>query len=576
MAQELIYTSTPRGLKLGSSGFCTVACTRGMAPNYIETLESLSGYTPVFPPNHPRAEDNPVGFSHYRFVIGGKPVSVLSRVAAAGVDYTKRPNKFAHHLALDARELSAGGPAWVMQQPGIFVDRWEGDPMFLDQPSKIPAGNSSPAPCRAWGEQLGDAGWAGVLAQAFLDDEDRPSFVIFKPGMPVLALITEAIGLLPIERRWDVTFSTYFMFLPARTTCSWRCCLAGSRILKQARRMPDALVLDLDAGDKQGSVAQELMASGSSLIARARSGAPPPVSADAAEKDQRREDERLQMVPEEGVAKNSGGKRPRSPAAVWLESARRKPEPPKRSAFKIALYTLTVALLILLAVLIANMFLSSSDNSETMGEDQNPANSTTGENNEKASDSASANEMQRKLQADIESLQTENIRLKNQLASQEKHLAKVTKELDEVRKQFEDLQQQREIPSHIVCLGQLEVMEFDNKGEYVLPVPAITSEGKVTHLDWSNSEDEIAREDIQQRDAALVILTQAPFNDKADWVIIDVKKGEGIRFRKSKDVPEQNEKSRKLKKIAWIVLELDGRTVTVQTRERPIENLLLE
>ena len=90
MPQELVYTSVPRGLRLGTSGFCTVACTRGMAPNYIELLESLSGYTAVFPPHDKRSSQNPVAFSHYRFAIGGKPVSILSRVAFAGVDHTQR------------------------------------------------------------------------------------------------------------------------------------------------------------------------------------------------------------------------------------------------------------------------------------------------------------------------------------------------------------------------------------------------------------------------------------------------------------------------------------------------------
>ena len=36
MSQEIVYTSAPKGLKPGSSGFCTVASTAGMARNLAE------------------------------------------------------------------------------------------------------------------------------------------------------------------------------------------------------------------------------------------------------------------------------------------------------------------------------------------------------------------------------------------------------------------------------------------------------------------------------------------------------------------------------------------------------------
>ena len=45
---ELFYTSAPRGLRPGSSGFCTVSMTSGMPPTLISRLESLSSYQPIF------------------------------------------------------------------------------------------------------------------------------------------------------------------------------------------------------------------------------------------------------------------------------------------------------------------------------------------------------------------------------------------------------------------------------------------------------------------------------------------------------------------------------------------------
>ncbi len=277
MAQELIYTSAPRGLRVGASGFCTVACTRGMAPNYIEALESLSGYTAVFPPHHPQAALNPVSFSHHVLRIGGRQVSVLSRVAAAGVDHTGRSNKLAHHVVVSPEERPAGGPAWVIQQEGMLRTGWDEPAGYIDELKRVPRGDSVPAPCRAWQERLGDAGWAGVLAQSFVEDLRRPSFLLYEPGTDVLPLIGEAMRLLRPEQRWQVTFNTYFESLPIGATCLWRCCLPDSLALKQARRMRGALVLDLMAGTGQPEEAVRRLEGGSALIEYARSGVPPVV-----------------------------------------------------------------------------------------------------------------------------------------------------------------------------------------------------------------------------------------------------------------------------------------------------------
>jgi hypothetical protein len=110
MSHELFYTSAPRGLFPGSRGFCTVAATQHLPKPLAEKLEALSGYRPLFPPVGPEAALNPVAMSHLRVAVAGKTYSVLSRVAAAGLDYSERTNKLAHHVVLDGHELPRGGP----------------------------------------------------------------------------------------------------------------------------------------------------------------------------------------------------------------------------------------------------------------------------------------------------------------------------------------------------------------------------------------------------------------------------------------------------------------------------------
>src|SRR5258708_7862947 len=101
MSQELHYTSAPRGLWPGSQGYCTVACTAQMSRSVAERLEGLSAYRNIFSPHDPRAAQNPVAFSHLRVMVGGASSHVLSRIGFAGLDYTNRTNKYAHHVVLD-------------------------------------------------------------------------------------------------------------------------------------------------------------------------------------------------------------------------------------------------------------------------------------------------------------------------------------------------------------------------------------------------------------------------------------------------------------------------------------------
>jgi len=243
VTQELVYTSAPQGLKPGTRGFCAVVATRGMAGPLATVLESLSAYRPAFPSDDPRSELNPVCLAHVRASVAGKTYNILSRVADYGLDYSQRTNKLAHHVVLDSNERPEAGPGWLLAQPEFMDSRWDGQPRLLPTGRRVPSGNERPTVCRAWAQQTSDAGWAGVLAEAWL--ADVPSYVIFAPGTKLLPLLREAVALLPREKRWTATFSTYFTNLPGGVTCACRCVLDGSPEAIQARRLPKALRIDL-------------------------------------------------------------------------------------------------------------------------------------------------------------------------------------------------------------------------------------------------------------------------------------------------------------------------------------------
>ena len=143
---------------------------------------------------------------------------------------------------------------------------WDGNPSLIPVGRRAPRGSWQAAVCTAWESLTGDAGWAGVVAESLLGDPERPVYIIFSPGMDLLPLMVEAIGLLPPERRWEATFSTYFTNLPPGVVCNWRCVLADSPEANQSRRFVHALRINLCEGLPR--------AEGGSFVDAARSGRP--------------------------------------------------------------------------------------------------------------------------------------------------------------------------------------------------------------------------------------------------------------------------------------------------------------
>lgn len=243
MAQELIYTSSERGVRSGTSGFCTVAYTRGMMPQTMQILEAMSTYR--MPLGMTEWQTAPVVWSHLRWQSIGRNLDVLSRISATAADHTNRTNKIAHHLLVDTKERPTGGPGWLCAKDGFFLTKWSDEPHVIDMPRDVPQGDETEFLAQTWQAVTGDAGHAGVLASWFKQSPERVAVIAFTPDLPMRELLREALRLLPASVRWNVTFSSYFTALPAGATCQWRCCLAGSDELQSQKRIPRVRILDL-------------------------------------------------------------------------------------------------------------------------------------------------------------------------------------------------------------------------------------------------------------------------------------------------------------------------------------------
>jgi hypothetical protein len=201
-------------------------------------------------------------------------ISVISRISDYGLDYSQRTNKLAHHIVVDA-PLPNCGPAALLADPSIMRTQWDGNCINVPTPPALSATALEPAPCSTWGAITGDAGWGGVLANAWLNPSSKPIFVVFSEdqSVQVLSLIEEAIALLPPAKRWQATFGTYVTNLPPDVECKVRCVVAGSEEARMASAR--GVVINLTQAIEPAPQSEAVLAARNGTIIGARTSGPP-------------------------------------------------------------------------------------------------------------------------------------------------------------------------------------------------------------------------------------------------------------------------------------------------------------
>lgn len=285
MSQEIVFTSSERGLRAGSTGFCTVRSTVGMPQNLASLLEQLTGYMhPYDAYDRSLFDKHPVNFAHYISRVGGQRFHILCRICNAPLDHTNRSNKLAHLIAFEEGEIDLShtqGPAaaihWMIppagkkQEPGdsrYWITSWPSDqkPCVLPDSNRLvlPSVNDKPGPCTVWKQVLGDSGWAAVLAESIQDRKRQSVPVVFSSDQKdkCLDLVQEALSLLPPAERWGVTFSTFQSgSLPTKVECRWQFLLDSTDLAQKAiRNQHRTPVIDLTSLKGMQLPASELAA----------------------------------------------------------------------------------------------------------------------------------------------------------------------------------------------------------------------------------------------------------------------------------------------------------------------------
>ncbi len=237
MAWQLIYTSAPRLLEAGRSGFGTVARHRAIHPILAAALERDSQFDRS-------AVRGRVVFAHRIVAAGGSRFHVLSCIRETGADYTGRTNHIAHHLIIDPRELSLLGsaaPSPVDICRGMtWRTAWPDAPKWLEASEEISLSQFHPAttPGGAWQAIAGDARYAGVLRPA------TSSALIIPPETDELALFAES-QTAAASQAWQATFTNCIQPTDDLSEFRWVAVEAASPARERA--IGGRTVLDLTA-----------------------------------------------------------------------------------------------------------------------------------------------------------------------------------------------------------------------------------------------------------------------------------------------------------------------------------------
>jgi hypothetical protein len=243
MPWQLIYTSAPRGLLSGQSGFCTVGRSEDLREALVQKLEQISSYHYLRVSAVGTDSGNPT-ISAFRILdVRGAKYQVLTRIHPCGLDFTARTNHLAHHLIFQAAELAqAPSPAVILRGWSGWLAAWQGEPRLMrDVPVEELRDIKRPIfPAQAWLRNTGDAGRAAGLLDS---DYVRGCYLVCPPGIEwqLLEMFAETLQLLDLTgqfplRPWRHSFTTFMQAEDNPLDFQWRGCQEGTPAYQAAVR----------------------------------------------------------------------------------------------------------------------------------------------------------------------------------------------------------------------------------------------------------------------------------------------------------------------------------------------------
>ncbi len=238
MPWQLIYTSAPRGLLSGHTGFCTVARSADLREAVAQRLEQMSSYHYIRVAEAATANRNPTVSAFRLLDFRGAKYYVLTRIQPCGLDFTARTNHLAHHLIFQPDEVSGlPSPAAILRFWPGWLSSWQGEPRLLDSidTSGFAAAAKNCLPARTWTQVTGDGGRAAGLLEL------HGTYLSCPPDSQelVLAMYCETLQLLNSNgqtplRPWRHTFTNFLQAEDNPNDFEWRACQENAPAHKQA------------------------------------------------------------------------------------------------------------------------------------------------------------------------------------------------------------------------------------------------------------------------------------------------------------------------------------------------------
>jgi len=225
MAFQLIYTSSPRLLQVGRTGFGTVAkhsAVRGALQSEIERFSQFSRQEGLHPGR--------TVFQYRIVAVSGETFHVVSRLKDAGADYTGRTNHIAHHVIFSSLEASEAHSASItpvdviynLSSNSFWKDSWHDGPTEFGEGDHIRVSSLRPAlslPAVYWQGVTGDSSCAAILAPGQIAES---CWIVYRQDQSdqILALYGES--LLLHTSPWRVSFANELQPTDRVDEIAWR------------------------------------------------------------------------------------------------------------------------------------------------------------------------------------------------------------------------------------------------------------------------------------------------------------------------------------------------------------------
>ena len=218
MAWQLIYTSSPRLLEAGRTGFGTVAKHRAIGSLLTGSLEGISQFARLagYDPNR-------IIYTHRILQAGSTRFNVLSCLRDAGSDYTGRTNHIAQHLIATASEVAELIQHGVTPADILFgmdwKSCWEGDARYLEISDEVKLSSATPFSYNAWTSLTGLADHSRLPWSAAAE---KGCYLVVPASMDPRQIVGEALHQYP-QRAWEITFTTHLEPNDALGDFKWIC-----------------------------------------------------------------------------------------------------------------------------------------------------------------------------------------------------------------------------------------------------------------------------------------------------------------------------------------------------------------